>query len=65
MRWINLISEGYRSSFEIPKVSDVIDSNSCHMRSIRPSHDLGGLVGLFRSRHEGSRGAHEPLDPRV
>jgi hypothetical protein len=38
-----MISEGYRSSFGIPKVGDVIDSNSCHMRSIRPSHDFGDL----------------------
>jgi hypothetical protein len=37
------ISEGYRSSFVIPKVGDVVDSNSCHMRSIRPSRDLEDL----------------------
>jgi hypothetical protein len=36
-------NEGYRSNFRIPKVDDMIDSNSCHMRSIRPSHNLGGL----------------------
>jgi hypothetical protein len=37
------ITEGYRSSFRILKVGDVVDSNSCHMRSIRPSHDVGDL----------------------
>jgi hypothetical protein len=40
MRPVDSISEGYISSFGILKVGDVIDSNSCHMRSIRPSHDL-------------------------
>jgi hypothetical protein len=38
-----LISERYKSSWGIPKVGNVVDSNSCHMRSIRPSHDLGDL----------------------
>jgi hypothetical protein len=33
--------EGYRSSFVIPKVGDMVDSNSSHMRSIRPSHEFG------------------------
>jgi hypothetical protein len=38
------ITEGYRSSFEILKVGDVIDDpNSCHMGSIRQSHDFGDL----------------------
>jgi hypothetical protein len=38
--------EGYRSSVGIQKVGDVIDSNSCHMRSIRLSHDLRDMWGL-------------------
>jgi hypothetical protein len=41
--------EGHKSSFRIPKVGDVIYSNSCHMRSFRPSHDLRDLwdIGGF------------------
>jgi hypothetical protein len=37
------ITEGYISSFGIPKVDDVVDWNSCHMRSVRPSHEFGNL----------------------
>jgi hypothetical protein len=37
---------GYISSLGSPKVDDVIDSNSCHMRSVRPRHDLRDLWGL-------------------
>jgi hypothetical protein len=33
-----LITEGYKSSFGISKIGDVVDSNSCHTRSIRLSH---------------------------
>jgi hypothetical protein len=40
------ISKGYISSFGNPKVEDVVDSNSCHMRWIRPSHDLRNLWGI-------------------
>jgi hypothetical protein len=35
------ITEGYRSRFGILKVGDVVDSNSYHMRSIRPNHEFG------------------------
>jgi hypothetical protein len=38
-----LTTEGYRRSFGIPKVGDVVDSNSCHKRSIQPSHESGDL----------------------
>jgi hypothetical protein len=58
------IFEGYKISFAILKVGDVFDSNSCHLRSINPSHDLRDLWGSWRSHHEDFRGIPEPLDQR-